>query len=182
MRGRSPALVPWLVLLWILLWGNVSIANLVSGVVVSSLIVIGSGPERIGSTSSQDRARISPWHFVMFLGFVAVQLVRSNAVLAREILSTKSRINLGVIAVELRTDSELMMLIVANVITMTPGTITLEVVGSPATLYVNVLHSHDVTLVRRSLLRIEEFAVRAFGSRRTRTQLHTAMVPKASGT
>jgi multicomponent Na+:H+ antiporter subunit E len=63
------------------------------------------------------------------------------------------------------------MMAVANVITLTPGTVTIEVEDSPPVLYVHVLHLHDLEAVRRDLLRIEEFSVRAFGSPAARAQL-----------
>ena len=56
------------------------------------------------------------------------------------------------------------MMVVANVITLTPGTITIEAHGTPPVLYVNVMHLHDLDGVRRDLLHIEELSVRAFGS------------------
>jgi multicomponent Na+:H+ antiporter subunit E len=63
------------------------------------------------------------------------------------------------------------MITVANVITLTPGTMTLESKGSPATLYVNVLQLHDPNAVRRDVADIERRAVKAFGSRKSREQL-----------
>ena len=85
-------------------------------------------------------------------------------------------IRTGVIAVPLRTESEFALMVVANVITITPGTITIEAKGSPAVLYVNVLHLHDIDKIRRNLLRIEELSVRAFGSREARRQLDAEVV------
>ena len=67
-------------------------------------------------------------------------------------------------------------MIVANVITLTPGTITIESLGSPPVLYVNVMHLHDVERVRRDLLHIEELSVRAFGSKAAREQLEAKVV------
>ena len=61
-----------------------------------------------------------------------------------------------------------------RVITLTPGSITIESLGSPTVLYVNVMHLHDVEDVRAELLRIEELAVRAFGSAIARAQLMEA--------
>ena len=77
----------------------------------------------------------------------------------------------GVVEVRLRTDNELVRNVVANVITLTPGTVTFEVRAEPPALYVNVFFLDDVDLVRRDLLRIEELAVKAFGSPVERRQL-----------
>lgn len=164
-------LLTWLVLLWFLLWGDFSWANALSGIAIGYLIVLVSGVGHSSSIESDDRSRISPLRLVHFAVFVLIKLVQSNLVLAWEILTPSNRINSGIIAIPLRTQSTLSMVVVANVITLTPGSLVLESKGSPSTLYVHVLHLHDLDRVRRDLMRVEELAVRAFGSRRARAQM-----------
>jgi multicomponent Na+:H+ antiporter subunit E len=53
--------------------------------------------------------------------------------------------------------------LIADAITLTPGTLTLEVVADPLTLYVHVLDGRDLEAVRREVRRLEVLAVRAFG-------------------
>ncbi len=171
MGWRSTGLGVWLTALWILLWGEFSWANLISGVIVAVLVVLGSGVGRTTAAKPDDRARVSALHAMVFVAFVLVKLIQSNVTLAWEIMRPKSRIRSGIVAVPLRTDSNAVMTTVANVITLTPGTMTLEATGSPATLYVHVLHLFDIDEVRRDLLHIEDLAVKAFGSRRARRQL-----------
>jgi len=173
MRRVTIGAVVWLTTLWVLLWNDVSVANVLSGVVLS-VVVLGSS--RLASavcagSDGGDRPRISPLHLAYFVGYVLVQLVRSNLFLAWEILTRKNTIHAGIIAVPMRTSSELAMLVMANVITLTPGTVTIEAEGSPAVLYVNVLHLNDVERVRDDLRRLEDVCVRAFGSRSARAQL-----------
>lgn len=172
MRFRLPGLLIWLVFLWVLLWGEFSWANVISGTVIGYLIVLGSGIGHTTSIHPDDRARISPLHLLKFVFVVLLKLVQSNLVLAWEILTPRNKINSGIIAIQLRTESALSMVVVANVITLTPGTMTLESKGSPATLYVNVLHLHDLDKVRQELLHIEDLSVKAFGSRRARAQMN----------
>jgi multicomponent Na+:H+ antiporter subunit E len=166
----------WLVVLWLLLWNDLSIGNLVGGVLVASVVLAGARLPRAAcvGAASGDRARVQPLALAYFLGYVVVKLVQSNLVLAWEILTPRNRINTGIVAVPLRTESDLAMLVVANVVTLTPGTVTIEVSGSPAVIYVNVLHLHDIEDVRRDLLHLEAMSVRAFGSRAARAQLAAA--------
>ena len=120
-----------------------------------------------GATSgNDDRLRISPIHSGYFVVYVVVQLIRSNLSLARKILTRTNMVNAGVIAVPMRTCGEMTMLVMSNVITLTPGTITIEAKGSPAVLYVNVLHLDDAERVRNELHQLESVCVRAFGSAR----------------
>lgn len=163
----------WLVVLWVLLWNDLSVGNVIAGGLVAVVVLASAQLPKVNCVGSADgqRARVAPLSLLYFLGYVVVKLVQSNLVLAWEIITPRNRINTGIVAVPLRTESELAMLVVANVVTLTPGTVTIEVSGSPAVIYVNVLHLHDIEDVRRDLLRLEELSVRAFGSRAARAQL-----------
>jgi len=173
----------WLVVLWLLLWNDLSMGNVIAGGLVAVVVLaIARLPKLncVGQSKGQ-RARVAPVALLYFLGYVLVKLVQSNLVLAWEIITPRNKINTGIVAVPLRTESELAMLVVANVVTLTPGTVTIEVSGSPAVVYVNVLHLHDIEDVRRDLLRLEELSVRAFGSPSARAQLAALTVGSSSG-
>jgi multicomponent Na+:H+ antiporter subunit E len=159
----------WVTALWVMLWGNVSTANVISGLAVAVTVLAVSRLPRRSDTATS--VRISPLAALHFAGFFVYKLVEANVFLAWEIVTPKNQINTGVVEVPLRTESNLATMIVANVITLTPGSLVLESVGSPPVLYVNVLHLHDLDRVRRDLLYIEELSVRAFGSERARAQL-----------
>ena len=162
--------IVWLVALWILLWRTLSFANVVSGLVVAlAVLTFARLPRR--AKRGDDAMRIRPLALVVFVIYVLIKLVEANLILAWEIVTPRNRIRNGVIAVPLRTSSPTAMMVVANVITLTPGTMTIEAEGDPPVLYVNVLHLHDVDDVRRDLLHLETLSVRAFGSTAARDQL-----------
>ena len=163
----------WAVVLWIMLWGDLSIANVLGGAAVATAVLVFSrrGDDRRPSLDKSQRGILSPLAALHFAGFFVYKLIEANLVLAWEIVTPRNRINTGIVRVPLRTESNLATMIVANVITLTPGSLVLEVEGSPPVLYVNVLHLHNLDQVRRDLLRIEELSVRAFGSRVARAQL-----------
>jgi len=164
----------WLVAIWLLLWNDLSVANVVSGVAVAvAVLSLSRLPKSycVGSESG-DRPRVSIPHLIYFGGYVLVKLVQANLVLAWEIVTPwRDRIHTGIVAVPLRTSSDLAMTVVANVITLTPGTVTIEAKGTPPVLYVHVLHLDDIERVKAELLHREELSVRAFGSRAARAQL-----------
>jgi multicomponent Na+:H+ antiporter subunit E len=164
----------WLVAIWLLLWNDLSVANVVSGVAVAvAVLSLSRLPKSycVGSESG-DRPRVSIPHLIYFGGYVLVKLVQANLVLAWEIVTPwRDRIHTGIVAVPLRTSSDLAMTVVANVITLTPGTVTIEAKGTPPVLYVHVLHLDDIERVKAELLHLEELSVRAFGSRAARAQL-----------
>lgn len=174
---RLSGVLLWSTALWVALWHDLSVANVVAGLLVGAGVLALSGAPRVLARDDADRVRIRPIASLYFVGYVLVKLVEANLYLAWEILTPHNRINVGVVAVPLRTESTTAAMIVANVITLTPGSITIESLGSPPTLYVNVMHLHDVERVRRSLLHIEVLSVRAFGSARARAQLAAKVAP-----
>ena len=170
---RLPAVLLWIVTLWVLLWGDLSIANVLSGLAVAIVVLLfaRTGMERSERRHPEHRARLSPLAALHFVGFFLYKLVEANLVLAWEIVTPRNRINTGIVEVPLRTESNFATMVVADVITLTPGSLVIEAEGSPPVLYVHVLHLHDLERVRRDLLRIEELSVRAFGSPTARAQL-----------
>ena len=98
--------------------------------------------------------------FTMFL----IELMLANVVVARTILQPRLRIRPGIIAynTELRTRTAVAWL--ANLITLTPGTLTLYLDDDHRTLYIHTLNVDDPDTViegirrafERSLLELEK--------------------------
>ncbi len=170
---RVSGVLLWSTVLWVALWHDLSVANVLAGLLVLAV----AGVPRVLANDDAERVRVKPLASLYFVGFVFYKLVEANLYLAWEIVTPHNRINVGVVAVPLRTESTTAAMIVANVITLTPGSITIESLGSPPTLYVNVMHLHDVERVRRDLLHIEELSVAAFGSATAREQLAAKVTP-----
>jgi hypothetical protein len=53
---------------------------------------------------------------------------------------------------------------VANAVSLTPGTLTLDVDPDPPVLYVHVLHLRDVDRLRREVAPLELLVTQAFGT------------------
>ncbi len=170
-RSGLLGLLLWITSLWILLWGNLSVANALGGLAVAVVVLVVARLPRLSRRGAADTAKIAPLATLRFGVFVLVKLIEANLVLAvgdrHATQPDPHRYRAG----PLRTESDLATMVVANVVTLTPGTITIEIEQSPPVLYVHVLHLHDLDAVRRDLLRIEELSVRAFGSPAARAQL-----------
>lgn len=150
----------WLTAMWVLLWGEVTAANVIAGVAAAAvLLVVFPAGEHPGP-----RHRPRPIAALWFLLFFLAKLVEANAVLAWEVVTPRNRIREGIVAVPVRGCSPVVVTIIANTISLTPGTLTLEVDPDREELYVHVLHLRDLELVRTGLLRFRDLAVRAFGS------------------
>ena len=156
--------VVWLTILWVVLWRELSAANVLSGLVIGTLAELARPWRALGQRSHTVR----PLALLSFLGYFLFKLVESNIVLAREVVTPRNSIETGVIAVPLGAHSDLVVTIVANAISLTPGTLTLEVRrAETSTLYVHVLHLHDVDAARADVARLTAKVNAAFPSRDT---------------
>jgi multicomponent Na+:H+ antiporter subunit E len=171
---RAPVLVVWLTALWVLLWGDVTVPNLAAGVVIALVVVVIAWPTGTRFTASTS---FHPVAALRYLVYFAGRLVVSNLVVAREIVTPRSSLNRAIVAVPMHTASAGINTLVANCVTLTPGTITVDVhvpdpgtAGMP-TLYVHALHFVDAESARRDVYRLERYAVAAFGDRSLRAVL-----------
>jgi multicomponent Na+:H+ antiporter subunit E len=161
LRHQLPLLV-WLVLVWILLWGTWSWANLISGTLLAlAVTVLLPLPPVVGGT------RLHPGALAYFVGYFFVDLVRSAALVAWQTLRP-SGIGYGaIIRVQMRTDSDLLLTIVAESLTLVPGSVVIDMDRERRTLSLHILHVRDLDDVERrraAVLAEEERVVRAFGS------------------
>lgn len=159
MQIRSALLTSWLLVVWLALWGSVTTANVLGG------LAVGVAVQLVPRARHDAGFAFRPVAALRFLVYFAGQLVTASVVVAAEVATPRNRIHTGVVAVPLHGASAGLVTLVADVVTLTPGTLTLEVRRDPPTLYVHVLHLNDVEAVRRSIRRTEVLAVRAFGTR-----------------
>jgi multicomponent Na+:H+ antiporter subunit E len=130
---RHGLTVAALVFAWCALWGEVSTANLASGVVVAGLVTA-SG---IG-TAGQGGIRLRP--LARFVGLVSVDLVASTITVAREVLTRSDRTEEAIIAVRVPTETRAHLLLLIVAITVTPGTAVVDADPDTGTLYLHLLH------------------------------------------
>jgi multicomponent Na+:H+ antiporter subunit E len=165
MRARFAGnllLLGWLTLLWVLLWRDLSVANVLGGLLAGAF-VLAVLPFRADPRGG----RLRPWPAVRLLLRLGWNLVVANAVVAWEVVTPRSRINEGIVAVPIVSTSEALITLLANAITLTPGTLVLDCRPDDdgnTVLYVHVLHLHDVESVRRDVVALETLVIRAFGS------------------
>jgi len=143
--------------IWVILWSDLSVANVLSGLVVAALTVAAF------DTWRNSRVVVRPIAALRFFGYVAYQMAVSTLIVARTIISPRARIHRGIVAVPLRGCSDAVVTLIADAISLTPGTLTLEVRRAPLTLYVHALDVRDITVTQREVRTLETLAVLAFG-------------------
>lgn len=134
----------WLTALWAALWRSTTPATLLTGLLLGYAL---SWAVR-RADDHREHHRVRPLALLRYLGHMVVALVRSNLVLAWEILTPTDYTQPGILEVSLPRSSELVLTTVANSMTLTPGTLSLEVDPETSTLTIHVLHLRDVDEAR----------------------------------
>jgi multicomponent Na+:H+ antiporter subunit E len=89
---------------------------------------------------------------VRFVLYVVWEVILSNLNVARIVLLTPNRgLRPGIIAVPLDVTSDAEITTLANLITLTPGTLSLDVSSDRRTLYVHALEVSDPDTFRRGI-------------------------------
>ena len=163
----------WLTLVWVLLWGSPSPANVLGGAAVATALLVLLPLPPVPSPGI-----VRPVALLRFVGFFAVDLVRSSVQVAALVLRPRRRWRQAVVAIPARGASDQLLTLLANAISLTPGTLTLEVDRPRSTLYVHVIDvgsgPDGVEQVRNEILHIERLAILAVGSAECRSSLTAA--------
>lgn len=137
----------FLTLVWVGLFGTFDVPTIASGFLLSYffLWVI------YRSKDSTPAYFTKPPKILSFLAYYLKELVISNFVIARDILTPKDYMAPGVIAVPIRAETDFELTLLANLITMTPGTLSLDFSPDRKTLYVHAMYIHDADALRNDI-------------------------------
>jgi multicomponent Na+:H+ antiporter subunit E len=149
---------------WLALWGDISVINVAGGVLVVAVLALLFRPDPRGH-------RLHPFALVRLVAVFAWRLVTSSASVVLAVLApTPARLRSGVVGVRLSYPSSLVATIVADAISLTPGTLTLEAryadedastPSEPPVLYIHVLGLSDPAAIRDDVRRLEQLVVSA---------------------
>lgn len=159
---QIPMLV-WLVFLWMLLWGSFSWLTILTGVIVAVLVtrVFYLPPLALSG-------RFNLWWALVFAVHFAYDLFRASVEVAWIAIDPRKVPSSSVVAVQLRSRSDLIMTLVSIAISLVPGSLVVEADRLRGVLYVHVLATDtpdDVESGRQTVLGVERRIVRALGSR-----------------
>ncbi|MEI2696873.1 MAG: Na+/H+ antiporter subunit E [Microthrixaceae bacterium] len=177
-------LVVWLAVVWVMLWGEPSAVDVVGGLVLGGALVA-LFPLRLGSAEPVGSgARVRPLALLRFALWFAGALVMASLQVAAQVLRPRPVLSQGIVAVPMRAASPLVVSVVANTITLTPGTLTIEVSGpdtpdpsNPPVLYVHCLVTGDPEAVRADGRHLEDRVVRALGTAADRSAIAQETTP-----
>ena len=135
-----------LALMWAAVTGQLTATNLFVGFALGYLVLF-IARRMIGPSSYFSRVR----HLVSFGRFYIWELILANLRVAYDVVTPTHHMRPGVIAIplEARTDMEITLL--ANLITLTPGTLSLDVSSDRRFLYIHAMYVGDEEKVRESI-------------------------------
>lgn len=148
-----------LALMWAALWADLSLATLAAGV----LIAVGVQAV-FPAMAPRPTAHLNPVATGRLLVVFSWMLLTANLSVLGRILSPRLDLHPLVVDVDLPPCSDAVATVVANAITLTPGTLTLDVArhDDGIGLLVHSLDATDVEVVRADVLRLYELTVAAF--------------------
>lgn len=125
--------------LWLLLNNTISPGHMVLGLIIAILIPMltsGFWPEKVYIKS--------PLTLIKLLGTVLWDIVAANTIVAKLILGKNENLNPAFFYVELDIDTPIGISLLANTISLTPGTVSCDVTPDGKRLLVHALHIEDI--------------------------------------
>lgn len=135
-----------LAIAWVALTGQFLISNFVIGFAVAYLIL---WLAQVEADPSDYFARVPK--MVALLSFFLWELIKANLRVAYDVVSPSWHMRPGVVAIPLELNSDLEITLLANLITLTPGTLSLDVSTDREVLYVHSMYIDDVDEFRRHI-------------------------------
>lgn len=151
-----------LVVLWMMLWGEISWLSFLSGVLIAVVV-----PQLFYLPPVDLPGRLNPFYLIAFLAVFLIQVAVSSIQVA--VLAFGPRVDRNaIVAVSLRTSSDFILTMTAIVTSLVPGSFIADIDRERTILYVHFIGKKDADAVeraRRGVLATERRLVRALGSR-----------------
>jgi multicomponent Na+:H+ antiporter subunit E len=148
-----------LFIIWLLFTFNLTLANIITGVIASLLTTILFGKYFV----NPGWKIIHPHRYFWLLIYLVIftwECIKANFDVAYRVLHPKMPIKPGIVKVKLNLKTDIARAILANSITMTPGTISVDLVGD--ILYVHWIYvsSFDPEIYSRKVAGRFEYYIR----------------------
>ena len=168
MIARLPSVL-WLTLVWVLLWGTFTPASIVGGVVVAVVVTA-----LFRLPLAPDRLPLRPLRLLGLLLFLVYDLVVSGAEVSWQVLRHGARARGAIMAVPLISSSDLVVTAMANALSLSPGTMALQIDHDHDVWYVYALGPRDRAGVEKARRRVVDMQRRVLGALGTPSELAEA--------
>lgn len=158
---------------WVLLWGSFSPMSIVGGLLIGYAVGV-----VLPLPPMYWKGKLHPVGMTRLFSRLLFDLTVSSVRVFLLAFHRKVDLRAGIVRIDLITDSDLYQVQVAEMISLVPGTVVVEVVKHPRRLYLHAidLHGEDpAESVRRMALGVESRVVRAFGSKQEIADFYAAI-------
>jgi len=145
-----------LAIIWCLLQEKFDLPELAIGGVLGYIIIYLH--LRILDDQKAERPVLSPKAYLVLMAktirylFVFLfEVVKANIDVVKIVLSPKLEMTPGIIAYEMDVKTEAGITLLANSITLTPGTLSVDISEDRKTLYIHALHVEDAEVLKKSI-------------------------------
>ena len=134
-------------MLWALLTGNVSIGNLTIGFILGYFALTLLHP----ATGAKASYFQKTMQFIRFALFFIKELIVSSYRVAKDVITPLPLVRPGIIGIPLDAETDLEITMLANLITLTPGTLSLDVSPDRKTLYIHAMYLVNADDLRKEI-------------------------------
>jgi multicomponent Na+:H+ antiporter subunit E len=135
-----------LAIAWMLLTGELTAENFIEGLIIG-YIILWVSKAALGGTKYFKKI---PKAIGFFFYFVK-ELIVANLKVAFDIITPKDYMEPGIVAVPLDAETDMEITLLANLITLTPGTLSLDVSKDKKVLYIHTLYLDDIEKFREEI-------------------------------
>jgi multicomponent Na+:H+ antiporter subunit E len=150
----------WLILVWILLWGTFSAANIVSGLAIALVITL-----LLPLPAVPVEGRLHPLSLLRLIATVAYYLVLSSVQVAWLAVKPGPPPLNAVLRAHLAVKSDLVLALAVNIFNLIPGSIVLEIDPARRMIYLHVIDvgsDRAVERFYRQVAKVERLLVATF--------------------
>ena len=135
-----------LALAWAALTGDFSPLNLIAGFVLGFIVLL-----LLRSVLRLHAYTVKVPRVMALIAVFVWEVVVANVSVAYRVISPRHGMRSGVIAVPLDVKTDVEITILANMISLTPGTLSLQVSEDKRLLYVHALHIDDIDKMKQRI-------------------------------
>lgn len=132
---------------WAALTGDITLPSLLVGFALGSVALFATRPLYPGCDRYFTRA--TSW--MKLIAAFLWELIASSVQVIYDVITPEHKSRPGIISVPLDTHREMALLVLTNYISLTPGTLSLDVTEDCNTLYIHAMFADDPDELRRSI-------------------------------
>lgn len=140
-----------LALAWSMASGSVTLGNLLLGFVIGGGVL-----HLVGPALGNPRYAVRAYRAAVLGGVFLLELVTSSVRVAIDIVRPRLTMTPAVVAVPLELRDPLQITLLANLVSLTPGTLSLDVAADGSVLYVHAMYGEDPEAIRQHIKRAFE--------------------------